>query len=302
MRIAVAGAGLMGCGITATLAAAGHEVLVYDSTQPALENVHMRCGAVFAELLEAGTLTPEQSHEATRRVRLARRVDELAGADIVVEAIIEVLGAKRALFAQLEQHLTPGAIIASSTSGFTPEALAQELRTPERFLVAHFWNPPHLVPLVEVLGTARTARETVVTTCDLLRGAGCEPVVLHKAVPGFIGNRIQFAVLREALHLLREGVADAQTIDSVMKQSVGKRYAHIGPLEGADVGGLDTFLAIATHLMPELAKDEGVLQLLREHVERGERGLASGQGFYTWDRERDAWLRAQRQRILKQER
>ncbi|MBI5278278.1 MAG: 3-hydroxyacyl-CoA dehydrogenase family protein [Burkholderiales bacterium] len=299
MKIAVAGAGLMGCGIAAKFAAAGYDLLVYDSAQPALENVHKRCDAVFGELLQGGALNEAQCHEASRRIRLARRVHELADVDIVVEAIVEVLEAKQSLFAQLEQHVAPNAIIASSTSGFTPEALARHMRKPERFLVAHFWNPPHLVPLVEVLGALRTAPATLTTTYDLLHAAGCEPVLLRKSVPGFIGNRIQFAVLREALYLLRVGVADAETIDRVMKQSVGKRYARIGPLEGTDAGGLDTFLVIATHLMPELSKDESALQLLRERVSRGERGRASGKGFYTWDEGRESWLREQRQLLLR---
>jgi 3-hydroxybutyryl-CoA dehydrogenase len=299
MKIAVAGAGLMGCGIAARFAAAGYTVQIYDSAQPALHNVHLRCGAVFGELVEAGLLTEQESLAATARIRVVKSPADLCEAEVVFEAIIESLDAKQALFAQLEQHLAPAALIASSTSGFTPQALSRNMHSPQRFLVAHFWNPPHLVPLVEVVGTPATAESALARCVALLRSAGCEPVLLHKAVPGFIGNRFQFAVLREALHLLREGVADADTIDSVMKQSVGRRYAHIGPLEGADVGGLDTFLAIAGHLMPELAKDESVLDILRAHVQQGHRGRASGQGFHTWDEQREAWLREARRRILR---
>ncbi|WP_420998228.1 3-hydroxyacyl-CoA dehydrogenase family protein [Cupriavidus sp. 30B13] len=297
--IGVAGAGLMGSGIAAKFAAAGYDVLVYDSAAPSLARVQERCAAIFAELVRGEAMTPEQAQAAQARVGLAQALGGLAACAIVIEAINEVLEAKQALFAALEANLPAGTPIASSTSGFTPERLAEKMANPERFLVAHFWNPPHLVPLVEVLPAPRTGGAVVDAAMALLRDAQCEPVLLKKAVPGFIGNRIQFAVLREALHLLREGVADAATIDLVMKQSLGRRYGSIGPLEGADVGGLDTFLAISTHLMPELAKDEDVLELLRAHVERGERGRASGQGFYAWDAAREAWLAQVRLKMLK---
>jgi 3-hydroxybutyryl-CoA dehydrogenase len=171
---------------------------------------------------------------------------------------------------------------------------------PERFLVAHFWNPPHLVPLVEVVPGDSTQPAVVREVTQRLRDLACSPVVLNRAVPGFIGNRLQFAVLREALHLLREGVADAATIDMVMKQSIGRRYAHIGPLEGADIGGLHTFLSIAQNLWPQLAHDGEELALLRRLVERGDVGRRSGRGLYVWDGRREQWMRNTRLALLRQ--
>lgn len=300
MEVAVAGAGLMGCGIASKLAASGLAVKLYDSHADSLDKAASRCAEVFEELVEGGVMTHAASKDAWGRVALVPRVEGLQRAAIVIEAVVEVLDVKHALYAQLEATLAPNAVIASSTSGYTPDLLASEMKHPERFLVAHFWNPPHLIPLVEVLACRQTRPSAVAATMSMLSHAGCEPAVLHKAVPGFIGNRFQFAVLREALHMLREGVADAATIDQVMKHSVGRRYRHLGPLEGADLGGLDTFLSISRHLMPQLAKSEDVLALLDEHVRHGRKGRASGEGFYEWNPEKLAWLRQVRLAMLRQ--
>jgi 3-hydroxybutyryl-CoA dehydrogenase len=217
---------------------------------------------------------------------------------MVIEAIPEVLAAKHALYAQLENILAPDAIIASNTSGFPPDALSEHLAHPGRFLVAHFWNPPHLIPLVEVVPGARTAAQAVERSVRLLAGIGAEPVVLKAAIPGFIGNRLQFAVLREALHIVRSGAATPETVDAVMKACLGRRYSIMGPFESADLGGLHTLMGIAANLMPELAKDEDVLDLMRAHVDKGELGASTGQGFYTWDEDRFADLKARRLRQL----
>lgn len=299
-RVGVAGGGLMGCGIAAKIAAAGIDVLVYDSAPAAAQRIHDACAAIFAELKSGGVMTSDESAAAAARVRVVAHLGELATAEMVIEAIFESLPAKQELYRHLEEVVRPETIIASSTSGFTPATLFDGARRSGRCLVAHFWNPPHLIPLVEVLGSEVTAPKTITATMRLLAQCGCEPVQLHKAVPGFVGNRIQFAVLREALHLLRDGVADAETIDTVVKQTLGRRYRWSGPLEGADAGGLETFLNIATHLLPELAKGEDVLETLREHAGRGEKGRATGRGIYVWDAARNEKLREARARAMRE--
>lgn len=296
--IGIVGAGLMGSGIACKLAIAGHEVLLHDVTPGFEERTKQLCGTNLAEITASGALTAADAQAASQRIRLSADINALRDMPVVFEAIYEVLPAKRQVFARLEQVLAPKAVIASSTSGFTPEALAEGMQRPERFLVAHFWNPPHLIPLVEVLAAAATQPQVTREMVALLVRCNCSPVVLNKAVPGFIGNRLQFAVLREALHLLQEGVADAATIDEVVKQTLGRRYPWVGPLEGADVGGLETFLTISRHLMPELASDERMLQVLQAHVERGEKGLATGLGLYTWDASRRAGYRRYRLELL----
>lgn len=297
--VGVVGGGLMGCGIASKFAGAGVDVLIYDNAPGAESRIKEGCAAVFSELTTAGLLAPQHAIEAEQRIRIVDGVDELGQSGLIVEAIVESLSAKQAVYERLEAVVPDATIIASSTSGIPPAKLCARMRRPERFLVAHYWNPPHIIPLVEVACDERTTEDVIEETMRLLKASGCDPVLLNKVVPGFIGNRIQFAVLREALHLLQHGVADAATIDSVMKQSLGRRYRWIGPLEGADLGGLATFLAIGSQLMPELAKQEDVLELLRSHVDRGELGRLSGQGIYRWDADRERQFENVRQSMLR---
>lgn len=288
----------MGCGIAAKLAAAGMDVILHDSAPHAERRIQSGCGAIFEELYAAGVMTEADRTSAAARVHVGAQLEELAGVHTVIEAIFESLPAKWELYSELERTVSATTTIASSTSGFPPAALFKHVRRAERFLVAHFWNPPHVIPVVELLGGVRTAPGVIDATIRLLSQCGCTPVELRKPVPGFVGNRIQFAVLREALYLLREGVADAETIDTVVKQTLGRRYRFNGPLEGADAGGLQTFLQIARNLLPVLAKGEDVLDTLKEHVERGEKGRASGRGIYVWDQSREEKLCNERRRML----
>src|SRR4051794_14862032 len=202
-RVAVAGAGLMGCGIASKFALAGLNVLVHDSDSAALSNTKQNCRAVFLELTVAKLITQQQATAAEAKVHTAESLSELGESALVIEAIIESLDAKQSLFCALEDVLAQDAIVASSTSSIVPETLSERMRRPGRFLVAHFWNPPHIVPLVEVVPAPKTEQSTVAATMEWLREAHCAPVLLSKGIPGFIGNRLQFAVLREALHMLK---------------------------------------------------------------------------------------------------
>lgn len=297
-KVAVAGAGLMGCGIASVFALAGFDVAIYDADPSALRRAPQSCHAVFLEMEIAKVITGSQVAAAQARVRIASSLAELSEAGLAIEAIVESAAAKQSLYLGLENVLAETAIIASSTSGIVPETLSEGMRRPDRFLIAHFWNPPHIIPLVEVVPGPRTEPSTVTTTMEWLTAANCKPVLLTQAAPGFIGNRLQFAVLREALHMLRTGVADAETIDEVMKQSLGRRYRWIGPLEGADIGGLDTFLAIGSQLLPHLASNEDGLDVLRDLLNHKRRGRRDGHGIYEWDAAREAHLSESRLQML----
>jgi 3-hydroxybutyryl-CoA dehydrogenase len=296
--IGVVGGGLMGVGIATRFALAGHATLVVEADSARATGIPLLAADILSQLVDAGIIDAPQRDAALARLRVEGAPALLAGAAMVIEAIPEVLAAKHALYAQLEGIMAPGAIIASNTSGFPPDALSEHMAQPARFLVAHFWNPPHLIPLVEVVPGTVTAREVVERSVSLLAGVGAEPVVLKAAIPGFIGNRLQFAVLREALHIVRSGAATPETVDAVMKACLGRRYSIMGPFESADLGGLHTLMGIGANLMPELAKDEAVLELMRAHVDKGELGASTGQGFYTWDQARIDDLQARRRRQL----
>jgi 3-hydroxybutyryl-CoA dehydrogenase len=296
--IGVVGGGLMGVGIATRFALAGHATLVVEADPARAAGIPALAADILSQLVDAGLIDAARRDAALARLRVGGDPGELAGAAMAVEAIPEVLAAKHALYAKLETIMAPDAIIASNTSGFPPDALSEHMAERARFLVAHFWNPPHLIPLVEVVPGSATAQEAVERSVRLLAGIGAEPVVLKAAIPGFIGNRLQFAVLREALHIVRSGAATPETVDAVMKACLGRRYSIMGPFESADLGGLRTLMGIGANLMPELAKDEDVLELMRAHVDKGELGASSGQGFYTWDEARIADLKERRRRQL----
>ncbi len=296
--IGVVGTGLMGVGIATQSALHGHRTIVHDVDPARLASVAPKAEAVLDELIDAGRIDHAAKQAALARIETHAQLDVMASAQFVIEAIPEVLELKHRLYASLAELMAGDAILASNTSGFPPDQLVAPLRAKERFLIAHFWNPPHMIPLVEVVPGTATAPEVTEQTAALMSAIGMEPVVLAKAIPGFVGNRLQFAVLREALNIVRSGAATPDVVDRVMKASLGRRWGIVGPLEGADMGGLDTFLDISTHLMPELAKDEDVLDLLREQVNAGRVGVRSGAGFYEWDEAHLARVKAGRKRVI----
>ena len=195
--VGVVGTGLMGVGIATQSALHGHRTIVHDVDPARLESVAPKARAVLDELIDAGRIDGKTKEDALSRIETSASLDAMANAHIVIEAIPEVLDLKHRLYAQLNDVLREDAILASNTSGFPPDQLTAPLRAPERFLIAHFWNPPHMIPLVEVVPGSDTAQHAIDTTVALMHAIGMEPVVLSKAIPGFVGNRLQFAVLRD---------------------------------------------------------------------------------------------------------
>ncbi|HET9374167.1 MAG TPA: 3-hydroxyacyl-CoA dehydrogenase NAD-binding domain-containing protein [Chthoniobacterales bacterium] len=284
-RVGLVGTGLMGSGIAAVFAAAERTVFLFDKDPKRLDEAAKKIIEIHEEMRGAN-LTSASQTEVLSHVRPVSELAALSTAELIIEAVPEVLETKQALYRELERTVEREVIFASNTSGFMPSKLSETLAHPDRFIVAHFWNPPHAIPLVEVVPSPRTSPVVVEQTMALLRAARAEPVLVEKEIPGFIGNRLQYAILREALAIVRSGAASPESVDTVMKASLGRRYATVGPLETADLGGLDTFLTIASHLMPQLAKDEDVLELMRVRVEAGKTGLRSGEGFYPWPPQR----------------
>ena len=298
---AVIGSGLMGTGIAAVFAAAKMKVTLIDTDQKRLDESKNRIEGIAAELLSA-ELIEENPEIVAGRVVCVSDLEACKESELILEAIFENLGAKHALYAQLEKIVSASTVIGSNTSGLLPSDLCRPLRHPERFLVVHFWNPPHAIPLVEVVPHLATKPEVTELVLKFLRSVNTDPVLVAKEIPGFIGNRLQYALLREALAIVRSGAATPEAVDTAMKASLGPRYSVVGPIESADLGGLDTFFTIASYLMPLLAKDEDVLQLMKEKVGAGKIGLRSGEGFYPWPEERAAAVIARRNRALLQQR
>ena len=297
----VIGSGLMGTGIAAVFAAAKMKVTLIDTDQKRLDESKDKIRGIATELLSA-ELSEENPETVAARVVCASDLEACRESELILEAIFENLEAKHALYARLEQIVSASTIIGSNTSGLLPSELCRPFHHPERFLVVHFWNPPHAIPLVEVVPNPATKADVADLVLKFLRSINSDPVLVAKEIPGFIGNRLQYAVLREALAIVRSGAATPEAVDTAMKASLGPRYSVVGPIESADLGGLDTFFTIASYLMPLLAKDEDVLQLMKEKVAAGKSGPRSGEGFYPWPEERVAAVIAHRNRALLQHR
>jgi len=271
-NVAVVGAGRMGTSIAYALAAAGHRVEVFDPVEAARAAVPERLAAIEEQLDLAVAVGIHDS--------LAAAVQR---ADVVIEAGPERLDAKREIFAELVRDAPVWALLATNTSAIPIAEIAAGLPTGERILGTHFWNPPHLVPLVEVVEAETTGAAAVARMVAFLREAGMRPVHVKADIPGFIGNRLQHAMKREAIALVAAGHCTAEALDEVVRHGFGSRLAAIGPLEQADLGGLELTLAIHQTLMPDLDRTPVPHPLLVEKVERGEVGVAVGKGFREWD-------------------
>lgn len=290
-RIAVVGAGLMGHGIAQDFAARGYAVHLYARSQERLDQALQNIQSGLALLQRLGQLSPEQAASTLPRIRTGTVLDEVvADADLVIEAVSENLSLKQEFFRTLDGVCPPHTILASTTSTLLPSALAGATQRPDRVLVTHYFNPPALVPLVEVVRGPETSDEVVATVRDLLLQIGKRPAVIQKELIGFIGNRLQAALAREALSLVDRGVATPEDIDTVVKYSFGRRLGVAGIFEVGDLAGLDVYLAAAP-VFRDLESSVEVPTILRHKVEHGELGVKTGQGFYTWTPESAAALR-----------
>jgi len=288
----------MGHGIAYLFAAGGHRVRVQDPLPEALDKLPERIGDI-CDLLGA-------DRSAVERVSGGQSLAwAVASAGIVIEAAPEQLALKRSIFAELERLAPADAILASNTSALPITRIAADLKNKERIVGAHFWNPPHLVPLVEIVLMSEANRPAAERLATTLRTIGRYPVFVHRDIPGFIGNRLQHALKREAIALVAAGVCDAQTIDDVVKQGFGARLGVLGPLEESDLVGLDLTKNIHDTLMPDLDVTPHTHPYLETLVAKGELGMKTGKGFREWtpqeadgvrERLRQALVQAARQR------
>jgi 3-hydroxybutyryl-CoA dehydrogenase len=274
-KIGVVGGGLMGHGIAYLFAAAGHPVGLFEPTAEIRASVPQRLQAIV-ELFgdDAALLRRIETHD-----RLAPAVQ---GAAFVFEAAPEKLLLKQQIFADLEGMVAPDTILASNSSAIPSTDIGRHLKHRERVIGTHFWNPPHLVPLVEVIQNEKTSDAVVRATMELLRDAGKIPVHVRRDIPGFVGNRLQHAMKREAIALVAAGVCDAETIDTVVKEGFGARTAVLGPMEQSDLVGLNLTLDIAEVLIADLDRTAGPHPFLREKVAAGKLGMKTGEGLRKW--------------------
>ncbi|MDQ2103558.1 3-hydroxyacyl-CoA dehydrogenase family protein [Azospirillum isscasi] len=274
-RIGIIGAGLMGHGIAQAFAVAGHRV---DIQEP---DPGRRAGIV--DRVRSNLHRLGMDGGAADRIRPCETLEDAVGhADVVIEAVPEDLDLKQRIFLAVEAAAPPHALLASNTSVIPITRIMEPLRDKSRAMGTHWWNPPYQIPLVEVIQTAETGDAAIAAMIGLLASVGKMPVHVRKDVPGFIGNRLQHALWREAVALVQNGVCDAETVDAVVKASFGRRLAVLGPLENADLVGTDLTLAVHEHVLPDLDRTPGPLPLLRDLVASGRLGMKAGAGFRSW--------------------
>lgn len=298
-KLTILGAGTMGHSIALSAAWSGHTPIVYGINDQDVANADKGLAQKLAVMADNGLFDENEAQAIRERIGFTTSLEEAVGeATFILEVVPENLQLKRDLYKQLESLVDPSVIIASNTSGFKPSLLAEEMAYPGRFIVAHFWNPGHLIPLVEVVNGERTEAETTERTMALLTLMNKKPILLNKELPGFIGNRLQYALFREAQALLDAGAASKEDIDAAVTYSIGRRLPVTGPLMTADMGGLDVFSAISNYLFEELSDDQRSGKILSELVEQQKLGDKTGEGFYNWEPEVSEEINRKREQTL----
>ena len=285
--VAVLGLGTMGHGIAQVFASAGHAVHCFDEETSVRTTLKDRVRKNLLAFVEADLMRRDEIDPVLARLTIHESEEEtVRGAQFITEAIKEELALKQELFQRLEQWIVPDAILVSNSSTFPISQSGKGMQQPQRALVTHWFNPPHLVPLVEVVPGPATLEDVTRTTMSLMRQAGKHPLWLRKELPGFLVNRIQVAIQREVWDLLQQGVADAQEIDDALRASVGFRMAAVGPLEVHDFGGLDIQTTVYRNLVSQIRGDTELPSIVRTLVDQGHLGVKSGRGFHEYSAER----------------
>ena len=274
-KISVVGAGMMGRMI-AFVFASKYSVGVYD-----VRHVDIKTG-IREDARHV--VSDAEIERRLAKISFTTQIDStmISNADLVIEAIFEDMELKRKAFAWLEESCRPDCVFCTNTSVMSPSEISRDLRRRERFLATHFWNPAHLIPLVEVVKSDATSHETAQTVMDILTDIGKKPVLCKKDVPGFIANRLQHALWREAFYMVQEGIADAKTVDDACKYGPGLRWPVMGPMENSDMVGIELTRNIHEYVLKSLADNHEPSPLLQEMLGRGELGMKSGKGWQDW--------------------
>ncbi|MEK4523786.1 3-hydroxyacyl-CoA dehydrogenase NAD-binding domain-containing protein [Psychrobacillus sp. FSL W7-1457] len=298
-NVSILGCGTMGHSIALSAAWAGLHVKVYGVNEQDLEIAKKGLQNKIKVMKDNGLFDEKEAARIMDLIKLSLSLKEVVKeTTFIIEVIPEVLDLKKNMYKKLEALVGKDVIIASNTSGFMPSLLAEGMDHPNRFVVTHFWNPGHLIPLVEVVKGEKTDNGTVQRAMQVLQHMKKKPVLLNREIPGFIGNRLQYALFREAQSLLDAGVATKEDIDAAVTYSIGRRLPVTGPLMTADMGGLDVFSAISNYLFEDLSTDQKSGRVLTQLVEENKLGDKSGEGFYTWDEQFSQLKNVEREQML----
>ncbi len=296
---AVIGTGMMGPGIAMTLALGGVRATILSRTEAGARE------GLDKALWQLGVLEQNGLADAARAARArellagsAQFDTAIAGVDLVIESAPENMEFKQGLFARMDAIARPEAVLASNTSGLSITAIASSCRRPERVLTTHFWNPPYLMPLVELVQGEKTDRALALRVRDLLAACGKTPVMVKRDTPGQLGNRLQMALVREAVHIVQQGIAEVEDVDLAVKTGFGLRLPVYGVFEHADMVGLDLAMSVLDYAAQDLNREPRAPDLMRDKVARGELGVKTGRGFYDWSKKDAGEVKARRDRFV----
>ena len=298
-QIAILGCGTMGHSIALNAAWSGMNVTMQGMNEQDINQGYTKLLSKLEILLNNGLVNPSEAKQIENRIKLTTSLEAaVKEATFVIEAIPENITLKIAIFKQLDNLCAKEVILASNTSGLSPTEIASATENPERTVVTHFWNPAHLVPLVEVVRGEKTNDNTVERTFELLKGMKKKPIEVKKEVLGFVGNRLQYALFREAQFLLEEGVASKEDIDAAVTYGIGRRLPVTGPFMSADMGGLDIFSTISDYLFQHLSNAQSSLPTLQSLIDEKKLGEKTKEGYYQWEQDFSKEMNQKREREL----
>lgn len=298
-RLAIIGAGIMGHSIALTAAWSGLHVKVWGTTEKDIDNARTGLETKLNVLVSNDVFPESEKQRMMNAISFTDSLHEcVSDATFVIEAIPEILELKQDFFKQLDEICPDSTIIASNTSGLSATKIAALTSNPSRTVVTHFWNPAHLMPLVEVVRGDETSQETVDRSIALLKAMNKKPILVKKDVLGSVGNRLQYAIFREAQYILKEGIASMEDIDDAIRYSLGRRFGITGPFMTMDMGGLNTNAAITSYLFEDLSDRKEIFPTMKELVDNGHYGPRTGKGFYEWTPEMTKQIEFEREQEL----
>ena len=295
-RIAIIGMGTMGPGMAARLARGGLQVVAYDVAPAAIERAQTMLGVAETVLDSLGIAPPPAGVGA---VRFTNDIgDAVSGADLVIENVPENISIKADVYRTIDGLIASDTIVASDTSGIPITKLQAHISHPERMVGMHWSNPPHIIPMIEVIAGEKTAPQTAAVIRDLIRSIGLLPVLVKKDVPGFVENRVLYALLREAVDLVERGVIDPEDLDTCVSWGIGYKIAVIGPMALLDMAGLDIYKSVSSFLNADLSNRDDVAPMVLEKTNASKFGIKSGEGMFSYTPEQTKALQGERARKL----
>ena len=283
-KVAVIGTGMIGASVAVLFTGNGYHTGMLAVNDNEAKSGIARYDDYYNDLIEKKLLTREQAAVCRKYLHITQSYADLADADIVIECVVENIDVKRSVYLMVEEHCTKYRALASTTSAISADDLCKNLACKERLIVAHPYNPPHLVPCIEIVPGDYTSTETLDTITEFFLSVGRAPVAMLKGAPGFVANRLQHALYREAVYMVEAGITTPEAIDRALKTSFAPRYTSVGIFEHFDYAGLDMILSIEDYLFPTLCNADKTQDMIRSRVELGNLGYKTGRGVYDWSK------------------